>query len=114
MYVSMDWLSGLPTRRSSTGSCSAMMQSLGLLPQFSDQLVCLVRRQIHAVLVIHQDARGAFAAAEALRELHGDLAVGAGAARLHVQLFANVLQQFLAAAERTRQAAADPQACFAE
>src|SRR5262249_39696171 len=86
----------------------------GLLAEFLDQPFNTIGANIHPMLVIDQHAWRALAGSQTLAELDGDLAVGTGAAGLHPYFFANVLQEFLAAAEHAWQGTADPEARLAQ
>ena len=112
-------------RRSRTGSNSGMFDShrceLSGWPQrtaiasIRDQLVRLLAASRCARARRRPARRGAFAGAEALGELQRDLAVGASCRRAATcSLSHNVVQQFVAAAQRAGQAAADPQPRLAE
>src|SRR6266705_1573487 len=58
---------------------------LSLLPQLIEQRINLVGRHVHPGRVVEQTGRRTLTRADALGELHGDLAVGGGLARPDVQ-----------------------------
>src|ERR1700723_4312550 len=99
--------------RAGTRSPRSAMRTTSTL-QFLDQGIHLVECHIGSAHVIDQHRRGPLAYPNALGKLHRDLAVAAGAARLHLQFLAHFVQHFFAAEQHASQTAADPQACLAQ